>query len=41
VQRIVSEAGGAIEVQSEPGRGTLIEVFLPVVESTTPTSLSS
>jgi|ERR1035438_1164696 PAS domain S-box-containing protein len=40
VQRIVSEAGGVIEVQSEPGRGTLIEVFLPVVESTQ-TSLSS
>lgn len=34
VQRIVSEAGGVIEVQSEPGRGTLIEVFLPLVEST-------
>lgn len=40
VQRIVQEAGGAIEVQSEPGQGTLIEVFLPVVESTQ-TSLSS
>jgi PAS domain S-box-containing protein len=41
VQRIVSEAGGMIEVQSELGRGTLIEVFLPVVESTTKTSLTS
>ena len=29
VQRIVSESGGSIEVESEPGRGTLIEVFLP------------
>jgi two-component system cell cycle sensor histidine kinase/response regulator CckA len=32
VQRIVSEAGGMIEVESEPGRGTCIEVFLPAVE---------
>ena len=40
VQRIVSEAGGMIEVHSEPGRGTLIEVFLPLVESCTQTNLS-
>ncbi len=33
VQRIVSEAGGTIEVASEPGRGTSIGVFLPVVET--------
>jgi two-component system, cell cycle sensor histidine kinase and response regulator CckA len=32
VQRIVSEAGGTVEVESEPGRGTCIEVFLPAVE---------
>jgi PAS domain S-box-containing protein len=32
VQRIVSEAGGIIEVESEPGRGTCIEVFFPAVE---------
>jgi two-component system cell cycle sensor histidine kinase/response regulator CckA len=37
VHRIVSETGGRIEVESEPGRGTLIEVFLPVVESAAPT----
>jgi len=29
VQRIVNEAGGMIEVESEPGQGTSIEVFLP------------
>jgi signal transduction histidine kinase len=29
VQRVVGEAGGRIEVASEPGRGTLIEIFLP------------
>jgi two-component system cell cycle sensor histidine kinase/response regulator CckA len=39
VQRIVSEAGGMIEVESEPGRGTLIEVFLPVIVSAPRTSL--
>ena len=32
VQRIVSEAGGRIEVKSDPGHGTSIEVFLPAVE---------
>jgi CheY-like chemotaxis protein len=32
VERIVSEAGGRIEVESEPGRGTSIEVFFPAVE---------
>jgi CheY-like chemotaxis protein len=32
VERIVSEAGGRIEVESEPGRGTSIEVFFPTVE---------
>jgi len=33
VQRIVSEAGGRIQVESEPGSGTSIEVFLPAIES--------
>jgi len=32
VQRIVSEAGGRISVESAPGHGTCIEVFLPAVE---------
>jgi signal transduction histidine kinase len=29
VKRIVSESGGVIEVDSEPGRGTGIEIFFP------------
>jgi two-component system, cell cycle sensor histidine kinase and response regulator CckA len=33
VQRIVREAGGTIEVESEPGRGTSIAVFFPALES--------
>jgi len=33
VQRIVSESGGTIAVESEPGRGACIEVFLPAIES--------
>jgi len=33
VQRIVSEAGGTIEVESEPGRGTRIAVFFPAIAS--------
>jgi two-component system, cell cycle sensor histidine kinase and response regulator CckA len=33
VDRIVKEAGGRIEVESETGRGTRIEVFLPVMSS--------
>jgi two-component system cell cycle sensor histidine kinase/response regulator CckA len=32
VERIVSEAGGRIQVESEPGRGTSIEVFFPAIE---------
>jgi two-component system cell cycle sensor histidine kinase/response regulator CckA len=31
VKRIVSEAGGVIEVQSEPGRGTCVEIFFPAM----------
>ncbi len=31
VQRIVREAGGMIEVESEPGRGTSIAVFFPAI----------
>ena len=41
VQRIVSEAGGVIEVQSELGKGTLIEVFLPVLDCGTGAPMSS
>ncbi|MGA6986416.1 MAG: ATP-binding protein [Terriglobales bacterium] len=33
VERIVSEAGGRIQVESEPGRGTSIEVFFPAIEA--------
>ena len=33
VQRIVSESGGTIAVETEPGRGTCIEVFFPALES--------
>jgi two-component system, cell cycle sensor histidine kinase and response regulator CckA len=36
VQRIVSELGGLIEVGSEPGRGTSIEVFLPAIDVSAP-----
>jgi two-component system, cell cycle sensor histidine kinase and response regulator CckA len=36
VQRIVKEARGVIVVESEPGRGTRIEVLLPI---TSPTAL--
>jgi len=32
VRRIVDGAGGKIEVESEPGRGTCIEVFFPAIE---------
>jgi two-component system, cell cycle sensor histidine kinase and response regulator CckA len=41
VQRIVSEAGGVIAVESEPGRGTCIEVFFPVIGSATPSKATS
>jgi two-component system, cell cycle sensor histidine kinase and response regulator CckA len=33
VQRIVAEAGGTIEVESEPGRGTSMAVFFPAIAS--------
>jgi len=39
VERIVSEAGGRIEVESEPGRGTLIEVLLPAIATSSSSSL--
>ena len=32
-QRIVDEHHGKIFVRSRPGRGTIIDVYLPVVES--------
>ncbi|MGA2965155.1 MAG: ATP-binding protein [Terriglobales bacterium] len=35
VARIVGELGGAIEVESEPGRGASIAVFLPALEPST------
>ena len=33
VDRIVREAGGKIEIESEPGSGTSVEVYLPVMKS--------
>jgi signal transduction histidine kinase len=40
VQRIVSEAGGRISVESAPGHGTCIEVFFPAVEPPAAKALS-
>jgi two-component system, cell cycle sensor histidine kinase and response regulator CckA len=40
VQRIVSESGGRIRVESNPGSGTSVEVLFPVVDSSsTPSSI--
>jgi two-component system cell cycle sensor histidine kinase/response regulator CckA len=41
VQRIVKEAGGVIAVQSEPGRGTQIEVLLPAALPTAQPTMPS
>jgi two-component system, cell cycle sensor histidine kinase and response regulator CckA len=35
VRRIVEESRGLIRVQSEPGRGTRIDVFLPAIQAAT------
>ncbi len=36
VQRIVTESGGTIRVESEPGRGTSMAVFFPAIECASP-----
>jgi len=36
VSRIVAEAGGEIDVASEPNRGTRIEIFFPICENQPP-----
>ena len=41
VQRIVTEIGGFIDVQSEPERGTTVTVFFPRVASAQPGALAS
>ncbi len=33
VYGIVNQAGGSVEIESEPGQGTTVRVFLPVAES--------
>lgn len=40
VQRIISEAGATIAVDSEPGRGTCIEVLFPAIEPTMGSSVA-
>jgi signal transduction histidine kinase len=33
VRGIVEQAGGFVELRSEPGKGTTFEVYLPCIES--------
>ncbi|MBZ5656622.1 MAG: PAS domain S-box protein, partial [Acidobacteriia bacterium] len=41
VRRIVDESGGVIQIESEPGRGSRIEVFLPVITAASEATASS
>jgi PAS domain S-box-containing protein len=40
VKRIVTESGGLIEVKSEPGRGTQIQVLFPVIDGVSTRSVA-